>query len=97
MIKNVNGRFDDSSVSPKIRQTLLHWDYELVENYFLRFIFWPKRFKISFVYTKISFVHVKKIIIGLIDKNHCKKQMIDIIIVEEKKKLVKMILKIKNF
>ena len=31
MIKNVNGRFDDYSISPKIRQTLLHWGYELVE------------------------------------------------------------------
>ena len=68
MIKDVNRRFDDCSVPPKIRQTLLHWDYELVENYFLWFIFWPKKlfsfltllwFKISFVYTKISFIHVK--------------------------------------
>ena len=32
MIKDVNGRFDDYSVSPKIRQILLHWDYELVED-----------------------------------------------------------------
>ena len=32
MIKHVNGRFDDYSISPKIRQILLHWDYELVEN-----------------------------------------------------------------
>ena len=31
MIKDVNGRFDDYSISPKIRQILLHWGYELVE------------------------------------------------------------------
>ena len=50
MAKDVNGRFDDYSISPKIRQTLLHWGYELVENDFLWFIFssltalWPKYF-----------------------------------------------------
>ena len=32
MIKDVNGRFDDYSNSPKIRQILLHWGYELVES-----------------------------------------------------------------
>ena len=32
MIKDVNGRFDDYSVSPKIRQILLYWGYELDEN-----------------------------------------------------------------
>ena len=32
MIKNVNGRFDDYSISLKIRQILLNWSYELVEN-----------------------------------------------------------------
>ena len=31
-IVDVNGRFDDYSISPKIRQILLHWGYELVEN-----------------------------------------------------------------
>ena len=31
-IKDSNGRFDDYSMSPKIRQTLLHWGYELVES-----------------------------------------------------------------
>ena len=29
MIKNVNGRMDDYSISPKIRQILFHWGYEL--------------------------------------------------------------------
>ena len=32
MIKDVNGRFDDYSTSPKTRQILLYWGYELVEN-----------------------------------------------------------------
>ena len=32
MIKDVNGRFDDYATSPMIRQVLLHWGYELVEN-----------------------------------------------------------------
>ena len=32
MIKDSNGRFDDYSISHKIRQILLHWGYELVEN-----------------------------------------------------------------
>ena len=38
MIKDVNGRFDDYSISPKIRQILLHWDFELVQNGLLWFI-----------------------------------------------------------
>ena len=32
MIKDVNGKIDDYSISLKIRQILLHWDYELVES-----------------------------------------------------------------
>ena len=32
MIKDVNGRFDGYSISPKIEQILLHWGYELVES-----------------------------------------------------------------
>ena len=32
MIKDANGRFNDHSISLKIRQTLLHWGYELVES-----------------------------------------------------------------
>ena len=32
MTKDVNGRFDDSSISPKIRQVFLHWTYELVQS-----------------------------------------------------------------
>ena len=35
MGNDVNGKFDDSSISPKIRQLLLHWGYELVKSYLL--------------------------------------------------------------
>ena len=46
IIKNVDGRFDDYSISPKIRQILLHWRFELIEND-LWFIF--------FVHIKMSY------------------------------------------
>ena len=32
MVKDVNGKFNDYSVSPKIRQILLRWSYELTES-----------------------------------------------------------------
>ena len=32
MIQKVGIEFDDYSISPKIRQILLHWDYELAES-----------------------------------------------------------------
>ena len=32
MIKNAGSKFDDCSISPKIRQILLHWGYELTES-----------------------------------------------------------------
>ena len=32
MIKDVNGRFDDYSLSHKIRQIILHWGYEFDGN-----------------------------------------------------------------
>ena len=36
MIKNAGSKFDDYSISPNIRQILLHWDYELLEkDYFI--------------------------------------------------------------
>ena len=35
MIKDAGSKFDDYSISPKIRQILLHWGYELTEKYFL--------------------------------------------------------------
>ena len=34
MIKDINDKFDGYSISPKIRQILLHWGYELTEKYF---------------------------------------------------------------
>ena len=32
MIKDAASKFDNYSTSPKIRQILLHWGYELVES-----------------------------------------------------------------
>ena len=32
MIKDVNGKFNDYSISPSIRQILLQWSYELTES-----------------------------------------------------------------
>ena len=34
MIKDADNKFDDNSISPKIRQILLHWGYELTEKGF---------------------------------------------------------------
>ena len=46
MIKDVNGKFDHYSISPKIRQFLLHWVYELVESDLL------------WVFSLTTFVHI---------------------------------------
>ena len=32
MVKDIRDKFDDYSVSPKIRQMLLHWGYELIRK-----------------------------------------------------------------
>ena len=32
MIKNSGSKYDDYSISPKIRQILLHWGYELTKK-----------------------------------------------------------------
>ena len=34
MIWDVGTKFDDYSISPKIRENLLHWSYELIEGFF---------------------------------------------------------------
>ena len=34
MIKDAGSKFDDYSISPKLRQILLHWGYKLTEKYF---------------------------------------------------------------
>ena len=39
MIKDANSKLDDYSISPKIRQILLHWGDELTESGLLRFCF----------------------------------------------------------
>ena len=35
MIRDAGSKFDEYSISPKIRQILLHWSYELTEKDFL--------------------------------------------------------------
>ena len=35
MIEDADSKFDDYSISPKIRKILLHWGYELTEKDFL--------------------------------------------------------------
>ena len=34
MIRNAGSKYDDHSISPKIRQILLHWGYELTKKTF---------------------------------------------------------------
>ena len=34
MIKNSGSKYDDYSISPKIRQILVHWGYELTKKDF---------------------------------------------------------------
>ena len=34
MIKDAGSKYDYYSISPKIRQTLLHWSYELTKKEF---------------------------------------------------------------
>ena len=36
MIRDAGNKFDDYSISPKIRQILLHWGYELTEKDFFK-------------------------------------------------------------
>ena len=47
MIKDVNGKFDGYSTSPKIRQILLRWGYELFES--------DSFFSTIFVHIKMSY------------------------------------------
>ena len=48
MMKDVNGRFDDYSISPVIRQVLLHWGYELLEFVIIYFFYSYKDELLSF-------------------------------------------------
>ena len=34
IVRDAGSKLDDYSISPKIRQILLHWDYELTEKCF---------------------------------------------------------------
>ena len=53
MIKDVNGKFDYYSISPKNRQILLHWVYELTESDLLLFCF---HIFTSFIYSVIIII-----------------------------------------
>ena len=46
MIKDADTKFDDYSISPKIKQILLHWGYELLKVICCSFE--KKRFFFSF-------------------------------------------------
>ena len=35
-IRNAGSKYDDYSISPKIRQILLHWGYELTKKRFFK-------------------------------------------------------------
>ena len=54
MIIDVNGKFDDYSLSPKIRQLSLHWGYELVES------------NLFFVYIKMSYYWQNELLMALL-------------------------------
>ena len=64
MIKDADSKFNDYSISPKIKQVLLHWGYELTEKDFL-----------LICQTNIQ----KWVSTGLADKKSCKKQKKDIL------------------
>ena len=74
MIKHINGRFDDYSISPEIRQILLHWSYELVESNLLWFIF--------FVHIKMSYYWFNRQ--KLLQKAKVKKKLLNIILIIKK-------------
>ena len=52
MFKDVNSKFDDYSISPKIRQILLHWGFKLVERIYkffaLKIYFFLNSIKMSY-------------------------------------------------
>ena len=65
IIKDSGSNFDDYSISPKIRQILLHWSYKLTEKGFF-LLSWQ--------------INVQKgLITGLTEKKSCKKQKKDIL------------------
>ena len=52
MINDTGSKFDDYSISPKIRQMLLHWGYELTEKYFLLTLFQT----VNYITSEFNFV-----------------------------------------
>ena len=61
MIKDVGGKFDDYSISPKIRQILLHWSYEsIVAQSFFYFVVFQLKCHYFFVNIKMSYCWFNK-------------------------------------
>ena len=52
MIKNSGSEYDDYSISPKIRQMLLHWGYELTKKDFKLSIYNNERLNNSIKYDR---------------------------------------------
>ena len=52
MIKNSGSEYDDYSISPKIRQMLLHWGYELTKKDFNLSIYNNERLNNSIKYDR---------------------------------------------
>ena len=52
MIKNSDSKYDDYSISPKIRQMLLHWGYELTKKDFKLSIYNNERLNNSIKYDR---------------------------------------------
>ena len=65
MIKDAGSKFDDYSISPKIRQILLHWGYELTKR--------------DFFYWFVKLIYKKWVTTSLIDNKSSKKQKKDIL------------------
>ena len=65
MTKNSGGKFDDYLISPKIRQILLHWGYELKKEDLLQF------FLIKIL---IFLLYKRSVSINSTKKNYWKKQ-----------------------
>ena len=66
MIKDAGSKFDDYSISPKIRQMLLHWGYELTEKDFCSFKFQS----INYITSEFNFFKkTKRFIDSILDSN----------------------------
>ena len=64
MIRDAGSKFDDYSISPKIRQILLHWGYKLTEKYLMSY-YWFNRQEIL---QKAKEKYSKKKLLSIINK-----------------------------